>query len=263
MDGRSISSPAIGADGTVYVGSTDNNLYALNPADGSVKWNYPTGNGIWSSPALGADGTIYVGSFDDNVYTIGNGQPTNNPPTLDAIANQTVNENCGAQTINLTGISAGNVGQTVIISATSGNTALIPNPTLSYNNPSTTGTLSYTPVTGASGNATITVTVTNSGGLDTQVQFTITVNPVTHPPTLDAIANQTVNENCGAQTINLTGISAGNAGQTVTISATSGNIALIPNPTVSYSNPSTTGTLSLHPGDRRHRHRHYHCHRHE
>ena len=38
------SSPAIGADGTIYVGSDDDNLYALNPADGSLKWKYATGS---------------------------------------------------------------------------------------------------------------------------------------------------------------------------------------------------------------------------
>ena len=31
------SSPAIGSDGTIYVGSSDENLYAINP-DGSTKW---------------------------------------------------------------------------------------------------------------------------------------------------------------------------------------------------------------------------------
>ncbi len=160
---------------------------------------------------------------------------------------RTVNENCGTQTINLTGISAGNAGQTVTISAASGNTALIPDPTVVYTTPSTSGLLSYTPVANATGTATITVTVTNSGGMSIQVQFTITVNPVNNPPTLDPIANQTVNENCGTQTINLTGISAGNAGQTVTISAVSGNTAIIPNPTIGYSNPGTTGTLRYTP----------------
>jgi hypothetical protein len=63
------SSPAIGADGTIYVGSNDNNLYAINP-DGSQKWSFTTGGGILSSPAIGADGTIYVGSFDNNLYAI-------------------------------------------------------------------------------------------------------------------------------------------------------------------------------------------------
>ena len=36
------SSPAIGADGTIYVGSDDDNLYAINP-DGTQKWAFPTG----------------------------------------------------------------------------------------------------------------------------------------------------------------------------------------------------------------------------
>ena len=64
------SSPAIGADGTIYIGSEDNKLYAINP-NGTPKWAFPTGNGIrYSSPAIGADGTIYVGSEDDNLYAI-------------------------------------------------------------------------------------------------------------------------------------------------------------------------------------------------
>jgi hypothetical protein len=63
------SSPAIGADGTIYVGSDDNNLYAINP-DGSLKWSVTTGFWVVSSPAIGADGTIYVGSCDGNLYAI-------------------------------------------------------------------------------------------------------------------------------------------------------------------------------------------------
>ncbi|MEW5803579.1 MAG: PQQ-binding-like beta-propeller repeat protein, partial [bacterium] len=63
------SSPIIGADGTVYVGSWDNKLYALNP-DGSLKWSYQTENGIYSTPAIGADGTVYIGSLDNKLYAL-------------------------------------------------------------------------------------------------------------------------------------------------------------------------------------------------
>jgi len=65
------SSPAIGSDGTIYVGSRDNNLYAINP-DGSQKWAFSTGNDVLSSPAIGSDGTIYVGSisYNNNLYAI-------------------------------------------------------------------------------------------------------------------------------------------------------------------------------------------------
>jgi outer membrane protein assembly factor BamB len=62
-------STAIGADGTVYVGSQDCDLYAINP-DGSLKWSYPTGGEVYPSPAIGADGTVYVGSQDCNLYAI-------------------------------------------------------------------------------------------------------------------------------------------------------------------------------------------------
>ncbi|HUO06088.1 MAG TPA: PQQ-binding-like beta-propeller repeat protein, partial [Candidatus Binataceae bacterium] len=58
------SSPAIGADGTIYVGSMDFNLYALadNGTSAAVRWAYDIGYWEFSSPAISADGTIIVGS---------------------------------------------------------------------------------------------------------------------------------------------------------------------------------------------------------
>lgn len=64
------TSPAVAFDGTVYVGSTDKTLYAINP-DGSQKWAFLTGGGLDSaSPAIGADGTIYAGSNDSKLYAV-------------------------------------------------------------------------------------------------------------------------------------------------------------------------------------------------
>ncbi|MCK4394788.1 PQQ-binding-like beta-propeller repeat protein [Candidatus Bipolaricaulota bacterium] len=63
------SSPAIGADGTVYVGSTDRYLYALT-SDGRLKWRYETGQIVVSSPAIGADGTVYVASDGNCIYAL-------------------------------------------------------------------------------------------------------------------------------------------------------------------------------------------------
>jgi hypothetical protein len=61
------SSPAIGSDGTIYVGSNDYNLYAINP-DGAGKWRFLTGGSVESSPAIGSDGTVYVGSYNGNFF---------------------------------------------------------------------------------------------------------------------------------------------------------------------------------------------------
>lgn len=70
------SSPSIGPDGTIYVGSgwywyetTDSALYALN-TDGSLKWKFNTEGGIFSSPAVDDKGTIYFGSLDSYLYAV-------------------------------------------------------------------------------------------------------------------------------------------------------------------------------------------------
>jgi outer membrane protein assembly factor BamB len=62
------SSPAV-ADGVVFVGSWDHNVYALNASTGNLVWNYLTGDSVLSSPAV-ADGILYVGSYDNNVYAL-------------------------------------------------------------------------------------------------------------------------------------------------------------------------------------------------
>jgi len=72
--GKVGSSPAIGADGTIYVGSWDGKLYAVNP-DGTEKWVFTTLNQIQSSPAIADDGTIYFGCDDGKVYAVYSDSP--------------------------------------------------------------------------------------------------------------------------------------------------------------------------------------------
>ena len=57
------------ADDILYIGSYDNNLYALQVADGSFLWKYPTEGGIASTPCVHED-AILVGSEDGNLYAI-------------------------------------------------------------------------------------------------------------------------------------------------------------------------------------------------
>ena len=67
------SSPAIGSDGTVYVGSMDEKLYAINGKSGVKLWEFEMGDPLGyveSSPAIGPDGTVYVGSYDNKLYAI-------------------------------------------------------------------------------------------------------------------------------------------------------------------------------------------------
>ncbi|MGK5532741.1 outer membrane protein assembly factor BamB family protein [Streptomyces sp. URMC 129] len=63
-----VSSPAV-ADGTVYVGSLDGSLYALDAASGARRWAYSTAERVLSSPLV-ADGVVYVGSLDGQLYAL-------------------------------------------------------------------------------------------------------------------------------------------------------------------------------------------------
>jgi len=63
-------SPAVGRDGTVYVGSQDWKLYAINGKTGDGKWAYRTPLYVNSSPAIGADGNIYVGSYGSKFFSL-------------------------------------------------------------------------------------------------------------------------------------------------------------------------------------------------
>jgi hypothetical protein len=177
----------------------------------------------------------------------------NNPPTLDTPADLAINQDSGLQVVPLTGITSGNANviQTLIVSAFSSNPGLIPNPTVTYASPDTNGTLSFSPAAGSYGSAIITVMVDNGGAVSNTVirTFTVTVNPVYNPPTIDLLSDVTISENAGPQTRNLTGITSGstNGTPTLTVAAVSSNPGLIPNPAINYVSPATTGTLMFAP----------------
>lgn len=65
-NGPITTSPKI-SDGTVFVGSWDGALYALNVTTGELKWKNVTGWGIDSTPDV-SDGIVFVGSLDNNFY---------------------------------------------------------------------------------------------------------------------------------------------------------------------------------------------------
>ena len=174
----------------------------------------------------------------------------NDQPTLDTIADISVNEDSGATMVSLSGISSGarDEAQKLSVTAISSNPDLIPNPVVSYESPMSIGSLTFAPVADASGKATIAVTV--SDGLSAVSRlFAVFVNPVNDPPTLDPISNVTVTENSRGTVVGLSGISSGasNEEQTLTVTAISSMPDLIPNPVVSYYSPKSTGFLVFTP----------------
>ncbi len=206
--------------------------------------------------ANGGDDTSNTQTFTITV------NPVNDAPFLDQPPDQTVVEDSGFQTVdgfagNLTHPGPQESGQTVSL-VVEGND----NSGLFSVQPSVTaeGTLRYTPAADANGSATVTVRPTDDGGTanggdDTgnARTFTITVAPVNDEPSFTKGADQTVNEDAGAQSVSnwATSISPGPAnemGQTLAFTVTNDNNALFSfQPVV-----APDGTLQFTPAANKH-----------
>jgi hypothetical protein len=65
---RIVSSPVF-ADGVIYFGGDDGQVYAVDAADGRQRWKYKTGGPVPSSPAV-AGGVVYAASYDGKLHAI-------------------------------------------------------------------------------------------------------------------------------------------------------------------------------------------------
>ena len=241
--------------------------------------NYSSDNSTGSitfQPLAGIDGqttitlTVIDAGLDGEIGTSGDNatttitfdvtvDPVNNPPSIDAVPNLSLLEDGATQIINLTGITAGvSESQPLTVSATSNNTLLLPDPNVTYISPNTTGVLSFATAPDQFGTATVTITVTD-GGLDGNLStaddngiftraFDVVVNQVNDSPTIDSLADLTIDEDAAQQSIDLTGITAGGGEtQDLRIIATSSDLALIPNPVVDYTSNNSVGSVSFTP----------------
>ncbi len=69
VPGTSYASAVIGSDGTIYLGADEgtrpqgHRFFALNPADGSVKWTFNADNAIYTAAAIDDAGNLYFGTL--------------------------------------------------------------------------------------------------------------------------------------------------------------------------------------------------------
>ena len=69
VTGNKIWATPIATDNTLYIGSYDKNLYAINLADGTEKWHFSTQGAIMNTPIV-QNGIVYFGSFDRYFYAV-------------------------------------------------------------------------------------------------------------------------------------------------------------------------------------------------
>jgi len=60
--------PALSDNGVIYVGCSDQKLYAIDAANGDISWSRAVNGQIVASPVIGSGGTVYVGTDQGTVY---------------------------------------------------------------------------------------------------------------------------------------------------------------------------------------------------
>jgi Ca2+-binding RTX toxin-like protein len=233
--------------------------YTSNELDGSLAYT-PLGD---ASGTAVVTVTVTDAGLDNDLQTIADNasfsrtftvtvDAVNDLPLLDVISDPAaIDEDDGQQSVSLAGITAGaGETQTLQVTATSDNTGLIPDPTVTYTTDETTGSLAYTPVADASGTAVVTVTVTDAG-LDGDLSasgdngtfsrtFTVTVNATNDLPV--AVAdNFTTNEDgqltvtASGVLINDTDIEGTSLTAVLAADVAHGTLALVPNGGFNYT----------------------------
>lgn len=176
---------------------------------------------------------------------------SNMAPTLDAIAGPIIlEEDADTQVVPLSGISGGlEETQAVTITATSSNPTLIPNPTVSYSSPSTTGQLTFRPNPNAFGSALITVTVNDGQATNNRTSrtFEVQVTPVNDAPIISAIANRTINEDAATRSIPFTISDVDSPLNTITVRASSDHSELVPASAITLSGTTASRSIAIRP----------------
>ncbi len=155
---------------TVAIGSTSAARDAANPV---------------GAPAADQRGVATFGGRSDiGAYEY---NPLGFPPTISAVANQTINED---QTLAPVGFTIGDAETSpgsLLLGATSSNTSLVPTANIVFGGSGASRTVSLTPAPNANstangGTATITLTVSDGSGGSTSTSFVVTVLPQNDAP---------------------------------------------------------------------------------
>ncbi len=144
------------------------------------------------SPIAGSEATL---TFSTTAGT------TNSPPTISAIANQTVPVNTATAALAFTIGDAETPAGSLTVSGTSSNALLIPQANVVFGGTGTSRTVTVTPAPNQSGTASITVNVSD-GQLNTATAFLVTI---TAPPTGGLVAAYNFDAGVGATVVDASG----------------------------------------------------------
>jgi hypothetical protein len=240
---------AAGAVVTYTTTATDNldpsPTKICTPASGST---FPIGTTTVSCTATDQAGNSVTKTFTVTVTGGGTGVPvavgqtaTTNEDTAKSLTLAASDSNSASLTFSI--VTAPTKGTLSALSA--------PSCVSSGSGANCTGTTTYTPNANVNGTDSFTFRASDGTNFSAPATVNLTITAINDPPTFNAIANQTVATNASARNISITGVVPGpstatdEASQSVTLSATSSNPAVVPNPTITGT--GSTRALTYQP----------------
>jgi uncharacterized repeat protein (TIGR01451 family) len=180
----------------------------------------------------------------------------NDTPTLAPLGNMTLEEDAGAQSVPLSEISSGaaNENQELLVAVATDNPGLFSALSVQYNTPSTTGVLNFSTTPGASGVATVTVSVNDRQRYNSLISrsFTLTVLYRNTAPSISDIADMTIFEDTPLGPISFSIGDAETGADSLVLSVSSSNPALIETTNIVFSGAGTARALSVWPAANAH-----------
>lgn len=170
----------------------------------------------------------------------------NAPPAISAIASQTVTTGAATNTIGFSVSDAESAAGALVLSASSTNSALVAATDIVFGGSGGSRTVTVTPQAGQTGSATITVTVSD-GIHAVSTNFVVTVTAVNTAPSVTSIANQSVANGAATTALAFTVADAESAASALNVSATSSDIALVPNTNILLGGGGTDRSVTVTP----------------
>jgi len=170
----------------------------------------------------------------------------NDAPAISFISDQTTDEDM-AITVTFTATDLESSPCDFEITLTSSNQSLFVDSNLSYTCYANTYSISLTPEVNQTGLATISIMIADSEGLTASTSFDITVTEVNDAPKIGMITDQTTLEDTAISGISLTPTDQEDAPCSFNITATTTDLALIPNENITFTCNDGTYQFTITP----------------
>jgi fibronectin type 3 domain-containing protein len=241
---------------TVTAGASDDTLI---PAENIVLGGSGANRTVTVTPAAGLSGSTAVSiivsdgtnvaSRTFNITVSPSGSPApNTPPTISAIASQTVNQGQATAAISFTIGDAETAAANLTLTKASSSTTLVPFANIVLGGSGANRTVTVTPASGQSGSAQITITV-GDGTNTASSSFTLTVRAATPntAPTISAMGAQTVTSGQATAAIPFTIGDAETAAASLTLTKASSSTTLVPTANIVFGGSGANRTVTVTP----------------